>query len=360
MTDYKIIEYPKLRDLCIRVFEAYEFTPEQAVTITDVLLAADLAGIESHGVQRLVRYDKSIRGGEVVVHATPETVRDTPVSATIEAHKAMGQLVSTDAMNLAIAKAKTSGIGIVAVRNSTHYGIAGHYTGMALEADMFGMCMTNTEAIMVPTWGKKAMIGTNAWAIGMPADPVPFSFDAAMTVVPRGKVEVYAKRGKELPDGWAIDENGLVCTDPLKVLENVTLKNNGGQLPLGGYGELNSGHKGYAFGVIVELLSAVISGGDTAPHVVGPAKHAQCHSFWAIDYGIFGDKATIRADFSAYLQELRDAPKADGQERIYIAGEKERESRAIKQVEGIPVNDVTFGEIRDICGRLGVDMGIEW
>ena len=360
MTQYKTLDYPLVRQLCIEIFGKYGFTSDESTTITDVLLAADLAGIESHGIQRLVRYDNAIQDGEVDIHAVSEVLHETPVSATLDAHHGMGQLVSTNAMNLAIAKAKQSGIGIVAVRNSNHYGIAGYYTRLAAAQDLMGWSMTNTEAIMVPTFGKKAMLGTNAWSVSMPADPVPFVFDAATTVVPRGKLEVYNKQAKPLPHGWVLDENGIDTTDAPHVLANIIAKAGGGILPLGGSGELNSGHKGYGFGLMVEMFTGIIAGGDTSNHAVSQTKNELAHSFWAIDYGIWGDKADIRARFSAYLDELRKSPKATGQERIYIHGEKALESAQRKTAEGIPINDVTFGEIKAICGRLGVEMTLEW
>ena len=153
MTDYIEISYPHLRDFCKRLFPSYGFTADESKAITEILLRADLYGIESHGIQRLVRYDEEIETGMVTVRAQPEILHETPVSAVLDGHKAMGQLTAIKAMNIAIEKASRSGIGMVAVRNSNHYGIAGYYTAMALEADLIGITMTNTEAICVPTNG---------------------------------------------------------------------------------------------------------------------------------------------------------------------------------------------------------------
>ncbi len=352
---YKNLDYEKTLALCELIFNKYGFTPEEAACITDVLLRADLYGIESHGIQRLIRYHHAILDGEVDLKAKPEVVFETPVSAVIDGHKSMGQLVSRRAMEMAIAKAKASGIGIVAVRGSNHYGIAGYYSLMAVEQDLIGLCMTNTEAIMVPTFGSKAMLGTNPISVGMPAEPTPYLFDAATTVVPRGKLEVYNKRGDALPTGWAIDKNGNDCNDSGEVLHNIINRLGGGIAPLGGTGELTSGYKGYGFGLVCELFTSIIAGGLTANHCVTEDINTISHSFWAIDYGIFGDKAAVKRSFSAYLDELRNAPKAVGQDRIYVHGEKEFESSVVKKREGIPVNRQTVEEIRMIAGYVGVD-----
>lgn len=355
MAEYKNLQYDTTRHLCEQIFEKYGFSPQESRDIAAVLLQADLNGIESHGIQRLMRYHKAVQEGEVDVRAVPKITHETPVSATIHAHKAMGQVVAKAAMELAIKKAKQSGIGMVVVHHSNHYGVAGYYTQMAAQQGLVGVCMTNTEAIMVPTFGKKAMLGTNPISVAMPASPHPFVFDAATTVVPRGKLEVYAKQEKPLPVGWAIDENGLDCTDSSHVLHNIIDKAGGGILPLGGSGELNAGYKGYGFGLICELFTSIMAGGETANHAVANGKNELSHCFWAIDYGIFGDKQQIENNFSAFLQELRETPKAEGQARVYIHGEKERESAVQKKENGIPVNRKTFAEICEICNAVGVE-----
>ena len=182
---YHHVNYEKLVRFCIESFKGYGFNEDQAKQITDVLLEADLSGIESHGVQRMIRYHKEITSGMVKIDAKPEVVFETPLSAVIEGNDSMGQTLGVQAMQMAIDKAKKSGFGIVTVRNSNHYGVAGYYSRMAADQGLIGMSMTNTEAIMVPTFGKQAMLGTNPIAFAMPADPVNFSFDAATTVVPR-------------------------------------------------------------------------------------------------------------------------------------------------------------------------------
>lgn len=351
---YHRIPYEQTKKFCEKVFAGYGFTPEECAQITDVLLAADLSGIESHGIQRLIRYHKEVTSGLVKMDAKPEIVKETPLSATIEGNDVMGQTLSVKAMRMAMDKAKQHGVGIVAVRNSNHYGIAGYYTRMAAEEGLIGICMTNTEAIMVPTFGREAMLGTNPIAFSMPADPIPFTFDAATTVVPRGKLEVYAKRDGVIRDGWALDELGHPCTDASRVLSNIIHKTGGGILPLGGAGEETSGYKGYGFGMLCEICTGILSGGLTSNHVNRtPGRVNICHFFMAIDYGMFGDKKDLEAALSKYLQELRESPKAEGAERIYTHGEKEFENRERVLAEGISVNDKTYEEMKMIAEYTG-------
>lgn len=354
---YERYSYQGVYRYSVDLFQKYGFTKEESETITEVLLTADLFGIESHGIQRLIRYHHAMKDGMVKVHAVPTIEHETPISAVINANEAMGQLVGTQAMKMAIAKAKTTGVGMVAVHNSNHYGIAGYYSLMAVQEDLIGLCMTNSEAIAVPTYGKRAMLGTNPIAFSMPADPVPFNFDVATTVVPRGKLEVYNKRGEPLPEDWALDAGGHVTHDAAEVLHNIIHKVGGGIVPVGGATELTGGHKGYGLGIIVEICTAILSGGPTSQHSNlhnGNSDTAQC--FWAIDYGVFGDKAQIKARLSTLLQELRESDKADGQSRIYTHGEKEMESKAEKLKNGIPINEKTIGEMRDIGHEYGMEL----
>ena len=351
---YHHIEYKKIENFCIEAFKGYGFNEEESKQITAVLLEADLSGIESHGIQRMIRYHKEITGGMVKIDAKPEIVFETPLSAVIEGNDAMGQILGVQAMKMAIEKAKKSGFGMVTVRNSNHYGVAGYYSRMAAEEGLIGMSMTNTEAIMVPTFGKQAMLGTNPIAFAMPANPVNFSFDAATTVVPRGKLEVYVKRGNGLPIGWALDENGHDSNEPDRVLSNIINKTGGGILPLGGSGELTSGYKGYGFAMLCEIATAILSGGTTSNYIYktpGRSNIAQC--FIAIDYGLFGDKKEIEASLSKDLDEVRNSAKADGQERIFIHGEKEAEARDRVLAEGVSLNDKTYAEMQMIAEYTG-------
>lgn len=352
---YQHWKYETLNQLCNDAFKLFGFNEGEAKTITDVLLLSDLYGIESHGMQRLVRYYKSIQRGMIKVEAKPEVVFETPVSAVIDGHEGMGQIIGQKAMEMAIEKAKKSGIGMVTVRNSNHYGIAGYYAKMACDQGLIGMSCTNTNSIMVPTYGRVAMLGTNPIAVAMPAEPYDFFFDASTTVVTRGKLEVYNKQGKALPDGWALNKNGDPSNNAAEVLDNITAHEGGGIMPLGGNTEKLGSHKGYGYAMLCEIFSSIISLGTTSDKTGRGGKGGICHGFVAIDPKIFGDAEAIKAHFSAYLEDLRNSPKADGAERIYTHGEKEVE--AVKRImeEGIPVNDNTMLEVQDLCQYLNMD-----
>ena len=352
---YQYWSYETLHRFCMEAFQKFGFTEKEADIIQDVLLTSDLYGIESHGMQRMVRYHKCIEKGMIDVKAQPTVVFETPISAVIDANEGMGQLVSHYAMEKAIEKAKATGVGIVSVRNSNHYGIAGYYAKMACKEGLIGFSCTNSEAIMVPTFSRKAMLGSNPIAISFPADPHPFFFDASTTVVTRGKLEVYNKKGEPLHDGWALDKDGHPSTDAPDVLANIVAKNGGGIMPLGGATEKLGSHKGYGYGMLCEIFSSILSMGATSNYCMTGGKGNICHGFMAINPAFFGDPAAIKEHFSTYLQELRESPKADGQERIYTHGEKEVAAIADRMANGIPVNDNTMVEVLDLCNYLGLD-----
>lgn len=352
---YQYWSYETLHLFCMDAFQKFGFTEPEAYIIQDVLLTSDLYGIESHGMQRMVRYHKCIENGMIDVYAKPEVVFETPISAVIDAHDAMGQLVSYRAMEMAIEKAKASGVGIVSVRNSNHYGIAGYYAKMACEEGLMGFSCTNSEAIMVPTYARKAMLGSNPIACAFPAEPYDFLFDSSTTVVTRGKLEMYNKMEKSLPEGWALDKNGHPSTDAPDVLANIVGKHGGGIMPLGGSTEQLGSHKGYGYGMLCEIFASILSMGSTSNYSMTGGKGNICHGFMAINPTFFGDSAAIKEHFSTFLQELRNAPKADGQEKIYTHGEKE--IAAVERIlkDGVPVNDNTMVELLDLCDYLGID-----
>ena len=351
----RVIDAGALRACMERIFEKEGFSAEDARAIADVLMQADLFGIESHGAQRLMYYHRNIRSGSVNVSAKPEVLRETPVSALIDGHFGMGALVAQFAMRMAIEKAKQSGVGMAVVRDSSHYGIAGYYTLMAEREGLAAFSMTNTGPIMVPTFGREMMLGTNPMAFCMPADPVPFWFDASTTVVMLGKVEVCQKRGRPMPQGWTIGPDGAPCTDASRMNASILAGERGGILPLGGEGETHGGHKGYGLGIMVEALTGVLAQGMTSPQMCGAHGDHTCHFLLAFDPAMFGDPADIRARMSAYLAALRASEKMPGCARIYTPGEKAFEAMARRLREGVPVEENTLAEVRQIAGELGVE-----
>lgn len=348
--------YEELKKFCTDAFLKFGFDKKQCEIIVDVLLTSDLYGIESHGMQRLVRYHKGIEKGLIKVGAQSEIVFETPVSAVIEGNDGMGQLLGYKAMNLAIEKAKKTGMAIVTVRNSNHYGIAGYYAKMACKEGLIGMSMTNSEAIMVPTFGRKAMLGSNPIAIAMPAEPYDFFFDASTTVVTRGKLEIYNKLSKPLPEGWAKDATGKGSSEAGTVLKNIVAKEGGGIMPLGGETEQSGSHKGYGYGMLCEIFTSILSMGLTSNHTHIGGKGGTCHGFIAIDPKVFGDAAAIKEHLSTLLKELRESPKAEGAERIYTHGEKEVIAYEDRLKNGIDVNINTVAEMVDLCNYLEMDV----
>ena len=355
MGNFVYIQEEKLNAFCQDAFEGFGFSPEEASIIKDVLMMSDMYGIQSHGMQRVVRYHKGIEKGLIDIKAKPEVVFDTPVSAVIEGHDAMGQLVGHFAMELAIKKAKESGIGIVSARNSNHYGIAGYYADLALKEGLIGFSCTNSEAIMVPTFARKAMLGSNPIAFTMPAEPYNFFFDASTTVVTRGKLEMYNKLGKELPNGWALNKDGKASQDAGEVLGNISDHVGGGIMPLGGNTEQLGSHKGYGYGMLCEIFASIFSQGGTSNKCMTGGRSNICHGFMAINPAIFGNPEDVKKHFSTFLQELREAPKAEGADRIYTHGEKEAEAIEVCRKEGVPVIDKTVAELFDVCHLLKLD-----
>ena len=357
--------YDQLNTFCMDAFQKFGFSESEARIISDVLLLSDLYGIESHGMQRLVRYHKGIEKGMIDVHAKPEIVHETPVSAVIDAHDAMGQLVSHQAMELAIEKAKKTGMAIVSVRNSNHFGIAGYYSMMAAKQGLMGVSMTNAEALVVPTYAREPMFGTNPIAVTIPADPHPFHMDFATSVMTCGKMEVYAKIGHELQPGMLVDETGTTCLDPnvfLRIRDNksnpaYTEKTRGGIMPMGGEGMLFGGHKGYGLALLVDIMCAVMSHGAVSKGVrVTKDKEKCCHFFAAIDYSLFGDKEETNRRLSEYLQSMRDAEPAEGQSRVYVHGDKEADAEKDVLAHGVGINPATYAEIEKYCVKKGINI----
>lgn len=356
MAEYIRYSYENLKKFCVDAFSKLGFCREDCEIITDVLLLSDLYGIESHGMQRLVRYHKGIEKGLIKPDAKPEIVYETPVSLVVDGHDGMGQLNSHFAMKKAIEKAKVSGMCVATVRDSNHFGIAGYYAKMAADEGLIGFAMTNSEAIMVPTFGKMAMLGSNPIAMSMPADPYPFFFDASTTVVTRGKLEIYNKNNAPLPEGWALGSDGKGSSDASDVLKNIVAKNGGGIVPLGGETEKLGSHKGYGWGMVCEIFCSIFSLGITSNHTHQNGKGGTCHGFMVIDPKVFGSAEDIKEHLSTFLKELRSSPKAEGQQRIYTHGEKEIEAYRDRMENGIDVNINTVYEMVDFCNFAGLDV----
>ena len=350
-----------LANFCLRVFQKLGIPEQDARITSDVLVMADLRGIDSHGVARLRRYVDGLRTGVMVAKPEVTVLRETPATALIDAGAGLGQPVSHQAMQKAIQKAVEVGAGFVALRNSNHYGIAGYYAMMALEHDCIGMSMTNADVLVVPTFGRDAMLGTNPVAVAAPANKErPFVLDMATSTVPRGKLEVYERQGKPVPMGWATDDRGLGTDDAHQVLENFKKRAGGGLLPLGGEGELLSGHKGYGLALWVDVFCAVLSGAAYATLVYPktpdgkpmPANLGHFFGAWRVD--AFRPVDEFKAAMDDLQQRLKNTPKAEGQDRIYIHGEKEYEKAEHYSRDGIPINPKVVEDLKAIAEEMDV------
>ena len=355
-----------LKDFCVQVFQKLGVYEQDARITTDVLVTADLRGIASHGVARLRRYVNGLRDGVMLAQPQVRVVRETPATAMIDAGGGLGQPVSYRAMQKAIEKALAVGAGFVTVGNSNHYGIAGYYAMMALEHDCIGISMTNADVLVVPTFGRNAMLGTNAMAIAAPANQERhFVLDMATSTVSRGKLEVYDRLEKATPLGWATDEYGRATDDAHRVLENFKKRAGGGLLPLGGEGELLSGHKGYGLALLVDILCAVLSGAAYADLVYPKAPDGQPlpanlgHFFGALQVDAFRAIEDFTAAMDDLQRRLKQAPKVEDQERIYIHGEKEYENVERYLREGIPFNPKVVADMRAIANELRVEYDLE-
>ena len=356
-----IVRADALSDFCVQVFLETGVSEEDARLTADVLVQANLRGIDSHGVARLARYVNGLKDGVMLARPEEKVVTETPTTVTVDAGAGLGQPVSYRAMKMAMSKAKMYGSGFATVRNSNHYGIAGYYAMMALEQDMIGISTTNAAVLVVPTFGRNAMYGTNPIALAVPAGKErPFVMDMATSTVPRGKLEVYHRQEKALPTGWATDELGVPTADAGRVLDNFTKRAGGGLLPLGGAGEELSGYKGYGMGLMVELLSAVLPGAAFLTSVYPkdaagkslPANLGHFFGAWRLD--AFRPVGEFKDDMDRFVQELKGGSLAEGAARIYVHGEKEFEEAERRASQGIPMETKVEASLRKIAADLGI------
>jgi L-2-hydroxycarboxylate dehydrogenase (NAD+) len=342
------------------VFERCGTPPEDARICAEVLLAADLRGIESHGVGRLMYYYDRLRAGVQATRTEVEIVKETETTALLDGHHGMGHVIAYRSMHMAMDKARRYGTGAVTVRNGTHYGIAGYYPLMAAREGMMGLCVTNARPAIAPTFGTEPMLGTNPIAFAAPSDmEFPFCIDAATSISQRGKIEVAARAEKPVPEGWLIDVEGKPVTDPKVILEDLG-KAKAAFLPLGGAGELYAGYKGYGLATMVEILSASLSGGAFLKDLLGFAPDGSRrpymlgHFFLAIDIEHFVPLDLSRQITGQIMRALRASRKAPGEERIYVAGEKEFESERLVRRRGIPVNRNLRIELQTMRDELAI------
>jgi L-2-hydroxycarboxylate dehydrogenase (NAD+) len=342
-------------------FVATGVPPADAKIIADVLIESDLRGIESHGIGRLYYYYQRIKSGQHKTKTEYKIVKEGKTTAVIDGNHGQGHVIAYNAMKLAIKKAKEHGMGAVAVRDSTHFGICGYYTKMATDANMIGIVCTNARPAIAPTWSVEPMLGTNPLAFAMPSDePFPFSLDCATSIIQRGKVEIAERAGKPLAPNLVIGPDGKSMTNAPEILKLMT-DDKAALLPLGGAGEEFAGYKGYGYATVVEILSASLSNGSFMKAINGVDEQGKKtffrvgHFFMAIDPDEFAGIDAFKKTTGDIIRALRAAKKAPGASRIFTAGEKEHESIARVKKEGVPVNEGLAKELLIIKQALKLD-----
>ena len=323
---------------------------EDAEIVTRVLIMADQMGINSHGLQRLKRYTNGLQMGVMKPVADIKIIKETPNTLLISGGDGLGQVIAYRTMKLVIDKALKNNVAFAVVRDSNHYGMAGYYPRMAIKHDLIGMSVTNSTPLVVPTHGTKTLLGTNPISIAFPADKEqPVVLDMATSTVPSGKLEVYRREGKKMPENWAVDEFGKPAQDIAKVQANWREKKGGGLLPLGGINEEGGGHKGFGLSFMVDILSGVLSGSEFGPNLYAKkdAPPKVSHLFGAIRIDSFISTSLFKNILDNYITVLRNSDKADGQQRIYVHGEKEAELYRQQQHELLLYHKVV-DELREL------------
>lgn len=348
------VDAAKLERLVSDLLTAAGVPREDADIVGYVLTKTDLRGTESHGTARLSYYYlHNVRQG--CINPTPNvaTIAEGPSYLVVDADNGLGHPVAYRTMQRCIEKAKKSGVCCATVRHSNHFGAAGIYAMMALDHDMMGMAFTNSQPLTIPTFGRQRVLGTNPISLAAPAGvELPFVLDMATSVVPIGRVEVYRRRGEEVPYGWGADADGHPTTDPDKIMDG------GGLMPLGGPAE-SGGYKGYGLAAMVDVLSGVLSGAAFLTGVLPPKLDRSGdadvgHFFMALDVSAFRPIAEFHESMDAFVSQLKDSPKAVGQDRIYVSGEKEFLTEQDRRVNGIPLNLVVEEDLRSMCREMEV------
>jgi L-2-hydroxycarboxylate dehydrogenase (NAD+) len=357
----KVVKAESLKEFCIEALEKLNVPRKEAEITADVLVSADLRGIESHGVSRLPRYAKRLMNGWIRPKAKLTVKKETPTSLVIDGENSLGQVVAYKTMQRCIEKAKKSHFGFAAVTNSNHIGIAGYYAMMALKEDMIGICMTNAWPLVVPTFGIEPILGTNPMAFAVPTKHErPFVLDMATSVVPIGKMEVYQRHGKPVPIGWAIDEDGNPALDAKTVMRCVNETKHGGLLPLGGLEE-TAGYKGYGLSLLIDILSGILPNAAYGPHVGTPEDPKPSnigHFLGVIDVNAFTDLNEFKERMDIMTKSVKESKKAKGQNRIYIHGEKEWELEEQYRKTGIPLYFKVWESLQNLAEQLHLEFDL--
>lgn len=343
------VKHEKLQHFVSGLFQALAVPPPDADIAAGVLVAADLRGVDSHGVVRINPrsfYIKDLRDRRINPAPRIEVVRENVSSLLVDGDGGLGMVVGHRAMEMAIEKAHKSGVGFASVRNSRHFGMSAYYSMMALEHDFIGIAMTNASRQVVPTFGKESRYGTNPICLAAPAGKEPsFVLDMATTTAAAGKLEIAARHGRNIPAGWALDEKAMVTTDPRTAQKARML------LPLGSTREGGS-HKGYGLAIMVEILCGVLSGSIAALNEA--RSPARGHFFGALDIATFRPVEEFKADMDRLLGELRGTPPQPGEARVYVAGDIELSTAQERSADGIPLHPSIVDDLQALGKEYGV------
>lgn len=361
-TKTNIVDWKTITNFVVDAFKEYGIPEEDAKICADVLLESDKRGIESHGVNRFKPiYLDRIKAGIQNPVTNFEVIKETPTTAVVDGHDGMGQVIGVKSMNMAIKKAKKYGMGMVAARNSTHYGIAGYYATMATNAGCIGITGTNARPSIAPTFGVENMLGTNPLTFGMPTDEeFPFVLDCATSITQRGRIEYYSRMGSQTPAGMVIGRDGKTKTDSDQILSDLNT-GHAALAPLGGIGEELAGYKGYGYATVVEILSAALQQGNFLRALTGIGEKGEKipfhlgHFFIAIDTEAFMGLESFKKTCGDILRELRSSTKAPDEDHIYTAGEKEYLVWQQRKDSGVPINEAVQKELIAVRDELGLN-----
>lgn len=354
--------YHSLFNFTQQIFEKAGCSTEHAKLVAKVLMLAELRGIPSHGLLRIADYYNLLKQNRINTDPQIKIVHQSPSTAVVDGDSSLGMIAGTFSMELAIEKAKTCGTGWVSTRNSNHFGIAGYYAMLALEHDMIGITMTNANPLVAPTFSIDRMLGTNPIAVAIPAgNQPPFVADFATTPIARGKLDIMHKKGLTAPVGYVQDKNGLSSTDPNILTEG------GAIVPLGGDYEHGS-HKGYCLGSIVDIFSAVLSGANWGPWVPPSVAYLKVpenspgsgtgHFFGAMRIDAFRTSEEFKNEMDSWITRFRSSKPAQGQEKVLIPGDPERENEADAMKNGIALIGKVKEDLEKISSELEVSMPV--
>ncbi len=346
LEDAILVQGDDLKTTVAGVFEKVGVPREDSVLAADVLVLADLRGVDSHGVSNMLRnYVNQYQIGQINPRPDWKVIRESPSTVTIDSDRGLGIIITPKAMQLAIEKAKQVGVGMASIGNARHLGMASYHAMLALEHDMIGVCMTSCPPTVLPTFGAEARLGTNPIAVAVPAGKEPpFVFDAATSTVAGNKIGIARRLGSKLEPGWLADADGNPIMEEVETPDAYTL------LPLGSTRELGS-HKGYGLSCIVDILGGVLTGFG---YGVSPGRPNFGHYVAAYSVDAFTDVQEFKATMDEWMEMMKTTKPAPGHDRVMVAGQPEAEMEEVRRSEGIPLHNEVVDWLRDTCSELSV------